>query len=127
MPAKLKANKVPYENSQPTAGHNLDGRSVPCLGQFKCIYCGLNYLFQEMQDSLVGRVLTVIDGCVVSEAQNKAIKDISKNVIYDVLSNSRQAALWSVSNFVEQEYREAHMELVNSLPPGPPPSFASHP
>lgn len=55
--------------------HNGGGK---CTGE-SCIYCNLNREQSDFDNDCLGKLLTIIDGCVPQGEQNKAVKDLIRS------------------------------------------------
>jgi len=75
-----------------------DGSEEACGGFGECGYCGIASRFIELQGDLIGKALTIIDGAIIDERQNKAVKDIMRGAIYDAVNESRRTTLMIAKN-----------------------------
>ncbi len=76
-----------------------DGREAKCPGPSSCAYCRTTEETHRLQSRLIGRILTIVDGCVVDERQNKAMKDMLKMHVYEVVEDARK----NIMLFIEDQ------------------------
>lgn len=63
-------------------GHEINKEIYTCPGEYDCYLCGMDSMIHRFHEKLLGRLLTVVDSLITDDRQNKASKDVVRDVLW---------------------------------------------